>query len=288
MTTNSCYIKSPLNYMGGKYRILNEIMPLLTGRNTEVFYDVFAGGFNVGINSDASKIVCNDQITYLIDMFQVFSTETFDDLMLKINERISTYNLSKTNAKGYNALREHYNNSKNTLDLFVLTCFSFNHQIRFNSNHKLNVPFGKNRSAFNKSIKNNLKNFTDALHKKKVEFLTKDFRELDYNKLTKNDLAYFDPPYLISTGTYNDGKRGFNDWGEAEEKELLCLLDFLDSRGIAFALSNVMYNKGLSNDLLIKWAKNYQVHYINNSFANCSYHYKDRTKETVEVLITNY
>ena len=42
------------------------------------------------------------------------------------------FNLSQTNAEGYNALRAEYNQSKSLLDLFVLTCYSFNHQIRFN------------------------------------------------------------------------------------------------------------------------------------------------------------
>ena len=37
------YIKSPLNYVGGKYKLLNDIIPLFPkGINT--FVDVFAGG----------------------------------------------------------------------------------------------------------------------------------------------------------------------------------------------------------------------------------------------------
>ena len=99
---------------------------------------------------------------------------------------------------------------------------------------------------------------------------------------------YCDPPYLISTGSYNDGKRGFKDWTEVEEKQLLGLLDELNSRGIKFALSNVLYHKGLSNDLLIEWSKKYKVHYIDKSYANCSYHFKEKNAKTVEVVITNF
>ncbi len=106
--------------------------------------------------------------------------------------------------------------------------------------------------------------------------------------LGENDLIYCDPPYLISTGSYNDGNRGFRDWHEEEEAALLGLLDRLNGQGTRFALSNVLYHKGLSNDLLIEWSQNYHITYIDKSYANCNYHFKDRDAVTVEVLITNY
>ena len=57
------YIKSPLNYTGGKYRLLGQILPAFP-REYSRFVDLFAGGFNVGINVDAPVIYANDQITY--------------------------------------------------------------------------------------------------------------------------------------------------------------------------------------------------------------------------------
>ena len=282
------YIKSPLNYMGGKYRILDSIIPIMSKRHARTFYDVFAGGFNVGINANSGRVVCNDQIVFLIDMYKCFESRSFEQLKNDVEGRIAEFSLSKTNSEGYNALRSRYNETGDILDLFVLTCFSFNHQIRFNSKHKFNTPFGKDRSSYNSSIERNLKRFVAALQSKDVEYMTKDFRDIDYGSMTAEDMAYFDPPYLISTGAYNDGKRGFMDWGETEERDLLSILDDLDGRGVPFALSNVMHNKGLSNELLIEWADRYSVHYVDNTFTNCSYHYKDRTSKTVEVLITNF
>lgn len=282
------YIKSPLNYMGGKHKILPTIVPIMEAKPIDTFYDVFAGGFNVGVNIKCNQIVCNDQIGFLIDMYKMMSSRSFEEMIADIQVRIEEFSLSKTNADGYNALRERYNSTGNLVDLFVLTCFSFNHQIRFNSKHKFNTPFGKERSSYNQSIENNLKRFMEALHQKTIRYSTIDFREIDYSLLTSEDFAYFDPPYLISTGTYNDGRRGFKDWGPQEEIALLGILDELNSRGVPFALSNVMHNKGMSNDLLIDWAGSYNVHFIDNTFTNCSYHYKDRTSKTVEVLVTNY
>lgn len=281
------YIKSPMNYTGGKYKILEHIIPSFP-KKIDNFVDLFAGGLNVGINVNANAIYANDQITYLIELYKMFQDTTTDELLKKIKERIETYGLSQTNAEGYNALRAEYNKSKSLLDLFVLTCFSFNHQIRFNSKHEFNTPFGKDRSSFNDSIERNLILFCDALHKKNIILSTGDFRDFDISKLSSGDVVYCDPPYLITTGSYNDGKRGFKDWTETEDADLLSLLDKLNDRGILFALSNVFAHKGQTNDALIEWSKKYNVLYIDKTYSNCSYHFKDRGTKTVEVLITNY
>lgn len=37
------YIKSPLNYTGGKYKLLPQILPLLPN-NIDTFIDLFGGG----------------------------------------------------------------------------------------------------------------------------------------------------------------------------------------------------------------------------------------------------
>lgn len=281
------YIKSPMNYTGGKYKLLEHIIPSFPCKIRN-FVDLFAGGLNVGINIQADRIYANDQITYLIDLYRFFQCTPTEELLQEIKKRIETFELTQTNRDGYNALRQEYNNSKSLLDLFVLTCFSFNHQIRFNSKHEFNTPFGLNRSSFNDSIERNLILFCKALHEKNIILSTGDFREFDFSVLSEGDVVYCDPPYLITTGSYNDGKRGFNDWTEQEDATLLALLDQLSERGILFALSNVFAHKGQTNDALIEWSKKYYVSYIDKSYSNCSYHFKDRGAKTVEVLITNY
>lgn len=281
------YIKSPLNYTGGKYKILSQIFDIFP-QNIDTFVDLFAGGFNVGINVDAEHIICNDQINYLIDLYKTFAAVDTDILISEINKRIDEFGLTQQNADGYNALRDRYNDAKDIIDFFVLTCFAFNHQIRFNNSHKFNTPFGKNRSSYNSSIEENLIRFCEALKKKDITFVNDDFLSVDLSALGADDLVYCDPPYLISTGSYNDGKRGFKDWTEVEEKQLLDLLDKLDNQKIKFALSNVLYHKGMSNELLIKWSEKYQVYYIDKTYANCSYQFKDRAAKTVEVVITNF
>lgn len=281
------YIKSPMNYTGGKYKILNDIIPSFPS-GIKNFVDLFAGGLNVGINVNADTIYANDQISYIIDLYKLFQDTSTDDLVASIKARIGEYQLSQENQEGYLKLRKNYNETGGPLDLFVLTCYAFNHQIRFNSKHQFNTPFGKERSSFNPNIESNLIRFCDALHKKNIILSTGDFLDFDFSLLSRGDLVYCDPPYLITTGSYNDGKRGFKDWTLKEERELLALLDDLDRQGILFALSNVFCHKGLTNDVLIEWSKKYYVTHIEKSYTNCSYHFKDRAARTMEVLVTNY
>ena len=287
---NNTLIKSPLNYIGGKYRLLNQILPLFPNK-IDTFIDLFAGGCNVGININANRVIFNDNLTYLIDLFVILKERDIDTILEHIENRIVEFSLSQTNEEGYKNFREYYNQYKNPLDLFVLVAYSFNHQIRFNNSHKFNNPFGKNRSSFNSTMRLNLVRFVRKLQSIEVEFLNSDFYDFDFSILTKDDFVYCDPPYLITTGTYNDGKRGFRGWSREEELKLLKILDSLDTKNIKFALSNVIEHKGKENTLLREWIdkNSYQVNYLDKNYANSNYQTKNRDKRaTKEVLITNY
>lgn len=285
------FIKSPLNYIGGKHKIISQIIPLFPDK-INCFVDLFAGGGNVGLNISANKVILNDILTYLIDFYRILKDSSKQDVLKHIYKRIDEYELSLTNEQGYKDLRRYYNETKNPLDLFVLVSYSFNHQIRFNNNQEFNNPFGKERSCYNMTIEMNLKNFIDRLQDYDIELRSSNFEDFDLSFLCEDDFVYCDPPYLITTGTYNDGKRGFNGWGQNEEQALLDKLDKLHERSIRFALSNVLFHKGKENKFLIKWLKDnpeYIVNDINKNYSNSSYNTKNRDKfSTREVLITNY
>jgi len=284
-------IKSPLNYIGGKSKLLNQILPLFP-KYIDNFIDLFAGGCNVGINVNANKIYCNDILSYLIEMYKSFQINDIDETIKHIESRISEFNLTLTNEDGYKQMRLYYNEKKNPLDLFVLVAFTFNHQIRFNNSHEFNNPFGRERSSFNATMKQNLEKFIIRIKETNIDFTNICFNNFDFSKFGTNDFVYCDPPYLITTGTYNDGKRGFKGWTEKEEKELLNLLDNLDSKNIKFALSNVLEHKRKSNNILKNWiVKNpkYKINFIDNNYSNSNYQTIVRDKfASIEVLITNY
>ena len=275
-----------MNYMGGKYKLLDRILPVLQQGNP-VFVDLFAGGLNVGINVEAETIYANDRMTYLIELYEYFQNTPVDEIITAVNDKIDEYSLDQQNTDGFNKLREDYNNERSPLKLFVLACYSFNHQLRFNNKFQYNMPFGRNRSSFNPSIEHNLIRFATALKEKNIVLSSQDFMDFDFGK-AKDGVVYCDPPYLISTGTYNDGKRGFGGWKESDDDNLLNLLDQLDKDKIKFALSNVFYHKGDENKRLIEWSKKYRVMYLDTDYSNCNYQIKNKEAKTVEVLITNY
>ena len=101
-----------------------------------------------------------------------------------------------------------------------------------------------------------------------TSFWSKDFIEIDLSFLGPQDFVYCDPPYLITTGSYNDGNRGFKDWGKREEQQLYALLDKLNENNIRFALSNVLIHKGQINESLLKWSKKYNVIHLNSNYAD--------------------
>lgn len=281
------YIKSPLNYVGGKYKLLGQILPLFP-EDISTFVDMFTGGGNVAVNVVAKRKLCNDLEPHLIDFYNNIKVLSGDCVKNRILDIVEKYQLSKTNAEGYQKCREDYN-SNQSWDMFYATVVhSFNYQIRYNSLGKYNMPFGKNRSYFNPSLQNKLVEFVNTIDNT-YDFTCSDFRDFNIEKLTESDFVYLDPPYLITTASYNEN----NGWTEKDEHDLLKLLDKLTENKIKFAMSNVLTHKGKTNDILINWLnKNndkYIVHHLDHTYNNCNY--QDKTGNTGvsdEVLICNY
>lgn len=277
------YIKSPINYIGNKYKLIGQIIPLFPDK-INMFVDVFGGSGTVLINTKAEHYLYNDINPYVASIFQGLVTEDTDDVVSEIENIIAEYSLSKTNKDGFEKLRDDYNNGKNNwITLYTLMCHSFNHQFRFNNQHQYNSSFGKNRSYFSDRQRKDLYDMKKTISTD-IAVVSKSFVDIDYSDFDENDLLYFDPPYFNSVGNYNDGKRGFEGWTEQHEKQLLELLDKLNEQGTRFALSN---NLKYDNPMLDEWKDKYKTHFLKGDYVNCNYHKIDRSKDC-EVLITNY
>jgi adenine-specific DNA-methyltransferase len=259
-----------MRYIGGKYKLLPQILPLFP-RQVETFVDLFAGGCNVGINVNAGHVICNDLNTKIIDMFNAFRNTDTAEILACIEANIATYGLSKENEQGFAIFRDRYNASGDPIDLYTLTCYSFNYQFRFNNNLEYNNPFGRNRSRFSANMRNNLIAFLERIKSIDITFTARDFEKFDLSRLSYDDMVYCDPPYLITAGSYNDGKRGFKDWKITQETALYALLDRLHGQGVRFALSNVLTHKGVRNEILLDWCKKYAVTPVDNDYSNSSY-----------------
>lgn len=276
-------IKSPLNYIGGKYKLLPQLLPIFP-RQISTFVDLFAGGLDVSLNIQSDRIICNDINIYVIGLLKYFQQNNIEILINDIREVVEEFGLTKQNSEGYYKLREEYNNSHSPLHLFLLVCFGFNHQFRFNKKGDFNNPFGVNRSSYNANTERNLREMHQRLQI--IELHSCNFKDFNLDFMMPGDFLYADPPYLISCGSYNDGKRGFDGWNKNDDILLFEKLDHLDNRGVQFAMSNVIKHKGEKNEPLIEWSCKYHTHYIHANYSNSNY--QASASKTVEVLITNY
>ena len=302
-------IQSPLNYTGGKYKLLPQLLPHFP-QDIDNFVDLFCGGGNVGINVPCNRVIFNDNNELLRYMFGTFKNLDKQVTFETIDAIIEKYGLSNTEKYGYDyygcnsseglaayngsrylKLREDFNHHTNLeynyyVTLYVLIVYAFNNQIRFNRKGEFNLPVGKR--DFNKKMRDKLSAFIDRLKSGDYNFLSYDFRELPNEEWDKNTFVYADPPYLITCATYNEQDK----WNELLEKELLAYLDVLDSRGIRFALSNVLHSKGKENKILLDWIDRnigkYRTIYLNYNYSNSNYHIKDKESKSEEVLIVNY
>ena len=280
-------IKSPMNYIGGKGKLLPQLLPLFPD-NIDTLHDVFAGGGNITANVISNNYIVNDINIYVIEIIKYFYNTDISVILDSINYYIDKFKLTKSNIDGYNECRKYYNSNKNPILLYTLVCYSFNYQFRFNTKHEYNNAFGKDRSCFSPTLKSKLISFITNIKDKSVLFYNYDFLNYFENIIVnQNDFVYCDPPYLITTGSYNDGKRGFSGWNEDHDILLYNILDNIHSNNIKFALSNVLHHKNMTNEILNKWSKKYNIHYINGNYNNSSYNSKNNS-HTQEILITNY
>lgn len=299
-------IQSCLNYTGGKYRLLNQLLPHFPN-NIDTFVDLFTGGANVAINVHANQIRCYDKIDEIIELFNYIKDIDVDELIISLNNIIDSFNLSSSSNNGYEfyncntasglssynkeaylRLRKAYNDNsfesteEKLLYFYTLIIFGFNNQIRFNKSGKFNIPVGKR--DFNSKLQDKLRDFSQRIQSLNITFNSCDFRAANLRELGPNDLVYADPPYLVTTASYNEQ----GGWTENDEIDLLNLLDELNANGVRFALSNVLEHKGKVNTILVEWANQYTIHYLNFNYNNSNYQVKDKTLKTVEVVITNY
>lgn len=269
---NNEIIKSPLNYSGSKNGLMQQMIQYLP-EHISVFIDMMGGAFNVGVNVVAEKVIYNEYNPFVYKLVKKLLSSDAQEVIRYIDKTIKLYGLEKSNSYKYNIFREKYNKSKTDLDLFILTMFCFQNQIRFNSKLDFNTPVGN--CAYNETTDERLKKFKPR--SEKISFLNKDFLKIDFNEFDEDAVFYFDPPYFITNATYNDGKRGFNGWNADLETKLLEYITELHSNGKRFILSNIIYHKNKTNHLLLEWIESHDFNIIE---------LKHMTRK--EVIITNY
>lgn len=308
------YTKTPLNYTGNKFRLLEQMQPFFP-KDINIMVDLFCGGATVGLNTECKEVYFIDNDPNVIGLLQFFSKQNFDTLLAKLEDMVALYHLSNTyrngtdfykkqindsnynnglkayNKDGFYKLRNDYNllNDKTTEDayvkLYLLLLYGFNNDLRFNSKGEFNLPIGK--TDLNRANVQKLKNYLIKVKNIKAHYICAEFDSKRVkNILNKADFVYMDPPYLITNATYNES----NKWNNLCEHRLLNLIDELIINNKRFVLSNVLSKKNRMNEPLFYWTQknknSIEIHHMKYSYSSSSYNKKIREGHEDEIIVT--
>ena len=303
MTNHKSTYRSPLFYVGDKYKIYPKISKYFP-KTVNRFIEPFTGGGSVFLNIKAKQYLLNDIDTNVIAIhrFLIEQARNPKTFFAEVFEVIKKYNLShsyikdivpqelkdkwiktyyaKFNKKGFNQLKSDYNSSKEkcTLYLYLLLIYGFNRMLRFNSKGEYNLPVGN--VDFNQNTVAALQDYFRLIQQKNITLHNLDFATfLETIEFEADDFVYLDPPYLITFSEYN------KLWTEETEKRLLEFLEILENRNINFAISNVTHYKGKVNTQFLNWSRKHNSFDIKSNYI--SYH-DNTNKEFKEVLVTNF
>lgn len=226
-------INSPLKWVGGKYSILEKIIPELNVQNKIV--EPFMGSIVVSLNVNANEYVLNDYNPDLVNFFQTVMSKPSDVIAY-----VTPY-FGNMNKETFYNLRDKFNslpiNSEERAALFlIMNKFAFNGVCRYNREGKFNVPYSNATSVAVPDLYIIKKKFEN----KTVKFFNLDFADsMLYKDLKENDVVYFDPPYLPS----DDYETNFSDYtGEGfnleQHEKLVSIAENLYEKGIRVLISN--------------------------------------------------
>lgn len=271
--------ESPLNYIGSKAKLVESIKEHMPSEYAK-FIDVFGGGFNVGINIPNKEVIYNDSNYFVKDLVESFQAQDTYQYLLYIRKITKRFGLKATFSEGYKEARSYYNSLPAHLRdprlLYTVLLYGYQQQLRFNSKHEFNNPVGMR--WFNDKVLAKMISFSRQIKTGKHTFLAQDFIDIE-KIINKKDFVYMDPPYRLTRGSYNDGKRGFGGWDLLTEKSLIEFADRLSKNDVYFMISYVMEHGGEFNEIIRSWVgtNKYRVIELNN-----------KNVRRKEILIVNY
>lgn len=306
------FVASPMNYVGGKRRLMPQLRPKIIVDRDTVFVDMFAGGGTVSANSGTETVWLNDFGPYSIGMIKLL-VETHPNALLALLDEIrdshrgdDVDNPMHLGKKGYDVIVKWINDQggiPQVIDFdspyteeerrlwasaFLTTAHCFSNQPNYTPEGLVKHAYANDHRHVNPVMRRNMWNFYHRMKDKEVVLNQGDFRDITPERLEGlypgRDLYFYaDPPYLVTKAFYNDG------WGEDEENDLYDLLDRVDEAGYGFGLSNVRHSQGRVNTILNKWAQKHKAFDLNFHYGNASASRKTRGKEEKngEVFVAN-
>lgn len=296
--------ETPIFYTGKKWDAIKCGMIDLFPDNINTFYDLFAGSCMVSYHTKAKQYVINDISLPLFNIIKMFIDCDADCLIKQFHQIISDFGLEyKKDGKSfdkrtkdfgqcsynyhsdcYNKFRDYYNNyeKENAKFLYLLTVYSFSHQMRFNNIGNFNMPVGPGK--WSSDIEFRIQQFMSWLDKNKIRLYNQDYFSFLTN-ITNQDFVYLDPPYYGTVATYNEN----GAWTLDDDMRLFDFCDRLTKKNIKWAMSNVLVSDKSKKEHLINWVnvRGYKLHFLDGvKYASCCDDLENKSRQ--EILIINY
>lgn len=286
--------KTPFNWVGNKFKYIDEINNLVRNKKYNSVIDMFMGSGNIllNINTNANKMIGNDKIKLLPCVYteitknkHVYTLEDVDIILNRFNR------FSKK--EDYYIFRDYWNekylNDKMDKDFIIETVLLLkmcsNSMVRFNQKEGyFNQGFrglGKKDEFFTESMKclcvDSVNSLTEILNKKEFDFTSEDF--LKFKDSDDNNLIILDPPYILRSDMYTV------DWNKEHEDKLNKLIMNTKNDFIYF---NYLERDGIVNQELVDIIKKRGLTVVEiNNKTNAGQGRSKNTIEVKEVLITN-
>lgn len=242
-----------LKWAGGKYRVLDHLLPSLPSGARLV--EPFVGSGAVFLNTDYPAYLLCDLNADLISLYERLRR----DGELFISQAKALFTPENNTQEAFLRLRKAFNASSDAEERSLLFLYlnrhSYNGLVRYNSGGLYNVPFGKYKAPY--FPERELKAFLAKLRERDVTFAVGDFRAA-FAALRPGDVVYGDPPYAPVSSTANFTSYTGSGFGVEEQRALAEAAQAAAACGVPVALSN--HDVPLIRDLYASaWMKSFSV-----------------------------
>lgn len=229
-----------LKWAGGKFRVLNEILPRMPIGTRLV--EPFAGSGVVSLNADFPSALVADVNVDLINLYQSIkiNPERF------VQETRQLFVPAMNSREAFEGLRFEFNGSDDPFRRSVIFVYlnrhAFNGLCRYNAKGLFNVPFGKYANPGFPA--NEIRAFSSAASR--MTFVNQGY-EATMDQACCGDVLYCDPPYVPLSLTSNFTSYAPGSFGLEEQKRLADKARECAARGVPVLISN--HDTPVSRDL---------------------------------------
>ena len=298
MWNYSSKIKPFVKWVGGKSRVIDQLLPLFP-QKFDTYVEPFLGGGSVlfHLEPNSCNIFASDINNELVNTYRLIQSNHFSKDLPILYNILDFFSYLYSKDFYYYIRNKSWDSSEEGANLLIIARFLFlnktgyNGLYRVNSKKEFNVPFGKKKECpklYDKENIENIEKFIRSWNSCNNFFIIKqtcrkflDFilTATDMNCvpiLTKDAFVYCDPPYDDAYNQYSKNAFKHEDQVFLYEK-----MKEFDQKGIKFAVSNK------ATDFILNLYKEYNIHFIETT-KQISCKTESRSSKFKEVLITNY